>query len=84
MWVYDDTMTTTKGHTMELFENTHSGSVCCRQHLGYEATALFTAKPNAKSVKTTFGTVRKMNDAQVAEWMELVSSMWASGCESCK
>lgn len=69
---------------MELFENTHSGSVCCRKHLGCEATALFTAKPNAKSVKTAFGTVRKMNDAQVAEWMELVSSMWASGCESCK
>jgi hypothetical protein len=69
---------------MELFENTHSGSVCCRKHLGYEATAGFTAKPTAKSVKTTFGTVRKMNEAHVAEWMGMVSSMWASGCESCK
>ena len=77
-------MTTTKGTTMELFENTHSGSVCCRKHLGCEATAIFNAKPNAKSVKTSFGTIRKMTDTQVAEWIDMVASIYASGCESCK
>jgi len=69
---------------MELFENTHSGSICCAKHLGFEASTKFAGKPNAKSVKTSFGTIRKMNETQVAEWRELVASMYASGCEICK
>lgn len=84
MWVYDDTMTTTKGHTMELFENTNSGSIVCRKHLGMEATARFEMKPTAKSVKTAFGTIRKMSEADAQGWIEYVGDRYINGCESCK
>lgn len=69
---------------MELFENTHSGSVCCAKHLGMEASTKFASKPNAKSVKTSFGTIRKMDQANIAGWMEMVGDLYASGCEICK
>lgn len=74
----------TLGDMHNLYENTHSGSVTCQKHLGCEASAAFQAKPNAKSVKTSFGTIRKMTETERTEWLEMVSSMWASGCESCR
>lgn len=77
-------MTTTKGTTMELFENTHSGSICCRKHLGYEATVRFEAKPNAKSVKTSFGTIKKMSALEAEAWVDYVKDHYANGCESCR
>ena len=69
---------------MELFENTNTGAIRCHNHMGHEATVKFGAKPTAKSVKTSFGTIRKMTATEVAEWTEMVKGMWATGCEVCK
>ena len=67
-----------------LYENTNSGSIVCEKHLGCEASARFGAKPNAKSVKTTFGTIRKMSDADAQEWIGYVGERYPNGCESCR
>ena len=67
-----------------LYENIHSGSVVCEKHLGYEATAGFAAKPNAKTVKTSFGTVLRMSDARRNAWLQDIADIYPSGCECCK
>jgi hypothetical protein len=67
-----------------LYENIQSGEVVCHQHLGFQATCAFEAKPKAKSVRTSFGTIRKMNQADTAEWMNLVGDKYHTGCEICR
>ena len=67
-----------------LYENTNTGRVCCEKHIGHEATIAFRNTPKARSVKTSFGTIRRMTETDRIEWIEMVKTMWASGCESCK
>ncbi len=67
-----------------LYENTHSGSIVCEKHLGYEASAHFGAKPNAKSFKTSFGTIRRMTTADAQEWVGIVGDRYPNGCECCR
>lgn len=70
--------------TATLYENINSGSVVCEKHLGMEASARFSAKPNAKSVMTSFGKIAKMSDADATEWINYVAERYPNGCESCR
>jgi hypothetical protein len=71
-------------HNNSLYENVNSGSIVCEKHLGCEATARFAAKPNAKSVMTSFGKIAKMTEADATDWISYVGERYPNGCESCR